>query len=252
MKKVLGIAVALLLMMGIAGTAQAYFTPGVELIRISYDQATGVEVGTDLGTLSALQGSSGYTLQADGASNQLKLTQFGASSWSAVQTAYFALDSTSQLLYIATGDTVANAPTLAGRTYAGLSGSLGLIAGYYNGISNLSNPAVATAIGATAAADSYFTLMNAGGANIGTYSNALTGTNAEVNNGTLATQNLWQFVNSSSRNAQTGTLVTGITIQTLNGLTDINPSAVPIPPSVLLMGSGLLGLIGIGRRKLFS
>jgi hypothetical protein len=35
----------------------------------------------------------------------------------------------------------------------------------------------------------------------------------------------------------------------LNGLGFLMPAAVPIPPSVWLFGSGLLGLIGIARRK---
>jgi hypothetical protein len=49
--------------------------------------------------------------------------------------------------------------------------------------------------------------------------------------------------------------VTDFTITTLDGSTVINPaqtSATPIPPSILLMGSGLLGLVGIGRRKFFA
>ena len=32
------------------------------------------------------------------------------------------------------------------------------------------------------------------------------------------------------------------------GLAQIGTSAVPIPPSALLLGSGLLGLLGLGRR----
>ena len=34
----------------------------------------------------------------------------------------------------------------------------------------------------------------------------------------------------------------------LNGLGVLAPAAVPIPPAVWLMGSALIGLIGIGRR----
>lgn len=32
-------------------------------------------------------------------------------------------------------------------------------------------------------------------------------------------------------------------------VTGVNPSAVPIPPSALLLGSGLLGLVGLGWRR---
>jgi hypothetical protein len=36
----------------------------------------------------------------------------------------------------------------------------------------------------------------------------------------------------------------------LDGFGNVTPPQTPIPGSILLMGSGLLGLIGIGRRRL--
>jgi hypothetical protein len=35
-----------------------------------------------------------------------------------------------------------------------------------------------------------------------------------------------------------------------NGTLSLNPSTVPLPPAVWLLGSGLLGLAGVGRRRL--
>ena len=75
---------------------------------------------------------------------------------------------------------------------------------------------------------------------------AATGGSAPVNLVTQATMGInWGAVNSS---AVTGIqfVVTGV--QNMDSIID-NVSAVPVPAAVWLFGSGLLGLIGIARRK---
>ena len=106
--------------------------------------------------------------------------------------------------------------------------------------------------------------MNNAGGNIGSmgiYLDPVSAGKTEVTNSNSAllnTQLLYVFANLDSQNAGTplanaaGNPIANFTILTASGATTINPSAVPIPPSILLMGSGLLGLIGIGRRKLFA
>ena len=90
MKKLLLVFAACLLVFGVASQAQAFFDTG-DLVRAMYDSQTGVEVVTDLGAISTLQGVTGYTNQADGTSNTVALTTFGTTAtWSAVKTAYFA------------------------------------------------------------------------------------------------------------------------------------------------------------------
>jgi hypothetical protein len=77
----------------------------------------------------------------------------------------------------------------------------------------------------------------------------------EISNATQTTQSLysWTFTKGSTQSPVAGTLVSGLSIETNGGTTTINPAtAAPIPPSILLMGSGLLGLVGIGRRKFFA
>jgi hypothetical protein len=41
-----------------------------------------------------------------------------------------------------------------------------------------------------------------------------------------------------------------VTLNANGTLTVVNPAAVPIPAAAWLLGSGLLGLAGIGRRRL--
>ena len=83
-------------MIGLAGQAKAYFAEG-DLIRVMYDSKTGVEVVTDLGSLSSLATQTNYTKQADNTSNTIAVTTFGGSAvWSDVNTAYFAFKTTAQ------------------------------------------------------------------------------------------------------------------------------------------------------------
>jgi hypothetical protein len=120
---------------------------------------------------------------------------------------------------------------------------------YYIGLG-----ATATVSGSTTNPSSYVDLGLSGG----NYGSFLTGSTnsygAEVNNANGGTQNLYSWALTSSNGNQAGTLVSSLSIVTLDGTTTINPqtSATPIPPSVLLMGTGLLGLVGIGRRKFFG
>ena len=247
MKKFLVIAAAALLMFGLTGQANAYFSTG-DLIRVMYDSQTGVEIGTDLGAITTLQGASNYTLQAAGASNTVALSSFGATAtWGQVDTAYFAESSSS---VPGTGWIAAvTTPTDGSRKGGSLLSGLNTVMSYYTGLG-----ATATVSGSTTNPSSYVDLGLSGG----NYGSFLTGSTnsygAEVNNAIGGTQNLYSWALTSSNGNQAGTLVSSLSIVTLDGTTTINPqtSATPIPPSVLLMGTGLLGLVGIGRRKFFG
>ena len=105
--------------------------------------------------------------------------------------------------------------------------------------------------------NNYTAQMNFGGPVWGTYGQYLdTVGAAEARLTPLATggyvdMSLYSF---DIFNGGLGMLVTnadGTTfdIRTLaNGYTEINPATVPIPPSMLLLGTGLLGLIGFRRK----
>jgi len=254
MKKLLVVLAACLLVFGVAGPAKAAFTTDGELVRVMFDASTGIEVATDMGLISDLQ------KQTNVLSDVVPLSAFGATAtWSQVSTAYFGVSSAGLLAYIAgTG-----AMTMGGKTWSTFLSNDVTIVGTWastgTAISGLANSVSLS----TSNLSSYYAIFDGGGANPGTYNGTLVaGTSTtEVANGTLATQYLYQFVAPTGKSAVNGTIVSapipaGFTIVTdYNGNpggTEINPSIVPIPPSILLMGSGLLGLIGVGRRKLFA
>jgi hypothetical protein len=255
MKKLLGVLAAGLLVFGVAGQAKAAFTTSGELVRVMYDASTGVEVATDIGSISSLS-----SLTNQSAFDAISLSAFSDTKWSDVTTAYFGINSSGVIAYVAASAT----PTVkfGPATWSSWSSAAGSILSTYTTGTAIAGDPNSVSI-ATSNPLSYYTLFDKGGASLGIYGGALAaGGGAEVNNATGGNQVLWQIVNpTAARSNTSGTIVTaangplpGFTIVTTNGATEINPvgSAVPIPPSILLMGSGLLGLIGIGRRKIFG
>jgi hypothetical protein len=253
MKKLLVIAAAALLMMGVAGQAQAYFTAG-DLIQVMYDSKTNVEVATDLGVISGLSGVTNDKLAADGASSAVSLSSFGTgAAWSDVVVAYFGVSPLNTLapsgsnpiqLWIG----AQSAPTATMSKSGGIKNQIGSAIGVYT-----ANTTTASAV-ITGSNPGYPNGYNtfAGGTYMG-FLAAPGNYGAEVSAATDQQLNLYTYTFTSTRGTNpVMTQVSGILIDTNGGVTTINPSAVPIPPSILLMGSGLLGLVGIGRRKFFA
>ena len=227
-----------------AGNANATISAG-DVIVAMYDPGTSTEVVYDLGAATAASYSAAGTVIASGLS---AVTLFGAGqTWSSVEMAYFGIDSTTKTsnynLYI--GGASGVVPTSEGGGIAGTETNLGYFFTYYN-----PPPGKATTgSGSTGNPFSYYTLFNDGGA--GDFGGLLD-QNIEVKDGQKVTIYNLNWATATS-NAVTTT--TGISALESNGTITVygtGGAAAPIPPSVLLMGSGLLGLVGIGRRKLFS
>jgi len=219
MKKIMMLLAAAMLLLGLNGQAMAYFSNG-DLIQVVYQGTT--EIATDEGSLATLL-AGGTTLNF-------------SSPLANAQVAYFD--------YVITGGsqgTVWTSGNNGGQTavfsstsnfHNAYSAATGL---YYN----LGGPQVTVLNTPIANPNSYTVQMDGG--KVGSMDGFLKNADGEATmaNGGPVQQTLYQYVPTLTRGASS----TGTAVAT------INTSATPVPPSILLMGSGLLGLAGIGRKR---
>ena len=239
-------------MLSLAGRAQAgcsNFCDG-DLVRVMYDTNTHFEMATDLGAISALQAAGNWTAPAVALGTGPG--QFNAASWGEVNAAYFALGTGAVTPYIASTGTLTPVGTGNGSSLIGnLNALLGFYGMYAAGSNTWSFLYVQNGITIT---NSYYYVMDGNGNTVGSmggYLDTLSSGRTEVNNGSLSTQLLFAFANPDSTAAGAAS---GLTIQTLSGLTTITYSSTttkpaPIPPSILLLGPGLLVAIGVHRKR---
>jgi hypothetical protein len=252
MKKLLGLVVAALLFCGFAGQAMATtagFSDG-SLIRVIYDTSTNEEAANVLGTFTA-SGDTNYinlsTLTSTPATigASVSLSAVGAGSWSEVQVAYVEMVRSSQTVSI--GGT--SPLSTQGGEYTGFTSALSSMYTTY-GASNTAKTGVSTGNSA-----SYYAKMDGGGTSVGTMAGfttpTYTVTEANLGNGSVAFQ-LYNWVGSSATGA--GTDIASLNTVYNSGTGTFSTTiaapaaAVPVPPSVLLLAPGLLGLVGLRRR----
>ncbi|MFZ2223231.1 MAG: hypothetical protein WAV26_00940 [Candidatus Deferrimicrobium sp.] len=235
MKKYFGIFLAAMLMVGAAGPAMAGIA-ATNLLRIVYDTSDSgtVEIGSDLGSAPTLTAGAITT-------NPFSVSSADLDHYSVVYLAFSA--SANQLWFTATSLPTVNPLVWVSTKSATNSTMYNFAAG-------------TTTVGLKSANNSYWNKMDLGGVfgavgSLNTFipqpSNNVYG--VEANLAALATggyvdQTLYFYQNGL------GLSDTGFTLRTLaDGTTQVlAASAVPIPPSVLLLGSGLLGMIGIRRK----
>jgi hypothetical protein len=217
MKKIMMLLAATMLLLGVNGQAMAYFSNG-DLIQVVYSGAT--EIATDEGSLATLL-AGGTTLNF-------------SSPLANANVAYFD--------YITTGGALGTMWTSGGASQTGKGGSAGAFITAYNSAAGLYfNAGTQQVTVATSNPSSYYATMDSNGGGVGQMAGFIPAGGSEaslVNNGPVQ-QTLYSYVPTSRTNP------TGVFAATIN----TGNTATPVPPSILLMGSGLLGLAGIGRKK---
>ena len=239
-RKLAAISAAALMTLS-ASSAFAAFAD-LELIRVYYDR-NGSEVATDLGKVKDLLAAGTTTIGGSFTGLSANATTFAV---------YFALDRTAGINDLwATGKTTATSTIVGGST--GLtslkSGSSSMYA-LYNTQGGIDY------VGSASATSSYKNKLSATQGWLANSINTASRLNTEASlssvigsaDGTV-TQSLyfWDNALTSVAAEKIGVEVAKITTNTDGSTTIVAPT--PIPPAFLLMGSGLLGMVGLRRKS---
>jgi hypothetical protein len=228
MKKLAILLAAAVLLFGVSGQAMASFSNG-DLIQVVYS-TNGYETATDLGSVTSLLN---FTFDGSAAVAALGAGATYANS----HVAYFTFDNTQN---VPTGvDYISGnqgGQAFKSSAQSGYTTGYSTVAGYYATL-----PASSAVL--TTNPSSYYHSLDAAGSAIGQMGGVALNGDAEISLAALATtgyvdQSLYSYAPGRSSTTQT---VVAADLRT-------TAAATPVPPSVLLMGSGLLGLVGIRRK----
>jgi hypothetical protein len=242
MKKIMMLLIAAVMLFGVSGQAMAAFSNG-DLIQVVYQRGGSMEVATDLGAFSATTAYAGSTMT------------LGSNPFPTAGTGPFATAAQSDLYvaYYVAGAT--NAPVwvsgpAGGQTSGNRQGASAALLSTQVNAKYLSLGGTQVQL-AQSDPQSYYTKMDSGGTTLGGFSSFIPGMNGEVSLGTTAYVDtyLYYYATPNANGAKAGVQVA--TIRTYaNGATEmLGQVSTPIPASVMLLGSGLMGLVGMRRKQ---
>lgn len=244
-KKLIALMAGALLTTAFAGNAMAYFTD-MSLVRVVYNLNTNVEIDTDLGTIGTNAGQIDLTKNYTFSSNPFSIaTQFSGAAASDLRVFYVA-KKTNQEMYIS--NSLTEQPLTSGSAMSGATSKVGSAYSYDK--NTLGGSTKAQVTGSTTATNGFYKLLNPSG-NIGSMGQLLNvatqfaASQPALVDGGQVSQGLWYFKAGDTAGTLLGsisTLSTGTSVYTANTVT-------PIPAPFVLMGSGLLGLVGIRRKN---
>jgi hypothetical protein len=247
MKKIMVLFAAAMLLFGFSGQAMASFAAG-DLIQVVYQAGGASEMATDLG--SGYNFTSAYTGPAVNFTTNPFATAgtgvFSTANWGNLNVAYFISDGTNTNAWVSGPST---GLTDGARKGPGFNTAAGAVMNAYNALGTGAQGSMLQS-----GLSSYYTRMNSAGLAIGSMSAFIPAGTTEMNLLSLATpgsyvdQYIYFFGNATASSAQPGEQVYDIRTFS-DGTSEIQTTPTPVPPSVLLFGTGLLGLVGI-RRKL--
>lgn len=236
-KKFLVIAAVFMLMFSFAGQAMAAFATG-DLIRVVYvTGGVGNEVATDLGAATTWTPGT-ITSTTSFTADKFSLSSFTGYGYSDLKVVYF-LDTTAGGNYWTSGDPGGQTTTSGKKTT--LATATASVLSYYAGLGG------SQVTGLSSNLSSYWKKLDQSGTQTGKFMGFLT-TSGEVSLAALATVGYvdqWLYYYSSPNSAASGNAVAKLRTFA-DGHTEV--SAVPVPAAIWLLGSGLIGLVGIRRR----
>jgi hypothetical protein len=270
MKKFFGILIAALLVIGLACQANAAYTyTNGDLIRVVYDvtSTTGAgavynwEAATDLGSAAnIISNPTGFTDSSNfNLFNSIGSSGNFSSNNSALYVAYFAVNNSQ---FWTSGTQGASETNTGSNVYTNtVESNAKLIVGL-SGYGSTSSNAQSSGnnIWLATSLDTYFKEMNHNNVTeTGGYSNFFgssgNGDASITAGGSTVLQDLFYWNPGSTKQTITGSVTLETTINSSGVITTVaeqEVSATPIPPSMLLFGTGLLGLVGIGRKNIFK
>lgn len=251
MKKLIVLFAAAMLLLGLSGQAMAYFSAG-DLIQVVYQTNANNEVLTDLGSLSSMGGLtaaySGPTTTLTTSSTVLPAltsSSFSGSGWNQLNIAYFVYGGTGSPQTWVSGPVTGQ--TSGSRKGSGYNSTAASILNWYTANSN----GAAQYTGSKTGAQAYYALMDPGSLAPGTFAGFIPGANGETSLANLANAggyvDQYLYYYSANGISQSGVKVADLRTNSDGSTRLMAPT--PIPAPALLLGSGLLGLIGLRRKQ---